>query len=82
MFESDGRIMLFNDRYAEMIGLSPATLKGMSLLDIFKLRKASGDFPGRPQGTFQQVLSARGKISQSRVFEMEVGRWVRVPNNR
>jgi diguanylate cyclase (GGDEF)-like protein/PAS domain S-box-containing protein len=79
MFESDGRIMLFNDRYAEMTGLSPTTLKGMSLLDIFKVRKASGSFTGDPEESFQQVLSdVREGNPKTRVFEMEVGRWIRV----
>jgi diguanylate cyclase (GGDEF)-like protein/PAS domain S-box-containing protein len=79
MFESDGRIILFNDRYAEMTGLSPSTLKGMSLLDIFKVRKASGTFTGDPEESFQQVLSdVREGNPKTRVFEMEVGRWIRV----
>jgi diguanylate cyclase (GGDEF)-like protein/PAS domain S-box-containing protein len=79
MFESDGRIMLFNDRYAKMAGLSPTSLKGMSLLDIFELRKASGSFTGDPEKSFQQVLSGvREGNSKTRVFEMEVGRWLRV----
>jgi diguanylate cyclase (GGDEF)-like protein/PAS domain S-box-containing protein len=79
MFESDGRIMLFNDRYAKMTGLSPATLQGMSLLDIFKLRKMSGSLTGDPEEFFQKVLSdVRGGNLQTGVFEMEVGHWVRV----
>jgi diguanylate cyclase (GGDEF)-like protein/PAS domain S-box-containing protein len=79
MFESDGRIMLFNDRYAKMAGLSPTSLKGMSLLDIFELRKASGSFTGDPEKSFQQVLSdVREGNSKTRVLEMEVGRWLRV----
>jgi diguanylate cyclase (GGDEF)-like protein/PAS domain S-box-containing protein len=79
MFESDGRIMLFNDRYSKMTGLSPATLKGMSLLDIFKLRKASGRLMSDPDEAFQQVRSdVREGNSKTRVFEMEVGRWIRV----
>jgi hypothetical protein len=46
---------------------------------IFKLRKASGSFIGDPEVSFQQVLSdVREGNSKTRVFEMEVGRWIRV----
>ena len=57
MFEADGRIMLFNDRYAELMGLSAAALKGLSLLDIFKLRKASGRLASDPQAYFEGILA-------------------------
>jgi PAS domain S-box-containing protein len=42
MYEKDGRIILFNDRYARLMGIPATDLKGLNLLDIFKLRKASG----------------------------------------
>ena len=45
MFDADGKIMLFNERYAKMMGLSAAWLNGRSLLDLFKHRKGSGEKP-------------------------------------
>ena len=55
MFEADGRIILFNDRYAELMGVSAAALKGLSLLDVFKLRRASGRLASDPQAYFEGI---------------------------
>jgi PAS domain-containing protein len=48
MDEKDGRIILFNDRYARLMGITPTDLKGLSLLDTFKLRKEAGALERRP----------------------------------
>ena len=53
MYEKDGRIILFNDRYARLMGIPPTDLKGLSLLDIFRLRKASGHLKGDPNEEFR-----------------------------
>ena len=53
MYEKDGRIILFNDRYARLMGIPPTDLKGLSLLDIFRLRKASGHLKRRSRGRVQ-----------------------------
>jgi diguanylate cyclase (GGDEF)-like protein/PAS domain S-box-containing protein len=79
MFEADGRIILCNDHYAKLMGVSAATLKGLSLLDVFKLRKASGRLAIDPQEYFHGVLAElRAGRSFTRITEMELGRWVRV----
>ena len=57
MFDADGNITLFNERYAKMMGLSAAWLKGRSLLDLFKRRKASGEFAGDPEEFFARVVA-------------------------
>jgi PAS domain-containing protein len=57
MFDADGNIKLFNERYAKMMGMSAAWLKGRSLLDLFKRRKASGEFLGDPEGFFARVVA-------------------------
>src|SRR5712672_488642 len=44
MFDADGRIVLFNQRYIELMALPANDLLGMSLLDLFHLRKAAGRF--------------------------------------
>ena len=79
MFEADGRIILFNDRYAELMGVSAAALKGLSLLDVFKLRRASGRLASDPQAYFEGIL-AELHVGRSftRITEMEPGHWVRV----
>jgi diguanylate cyclase (GGDEF)-like protein/PAS domain S-box-containing protein len=79
MYEKDGRIILFNDRYATLMGIPPTDLKGLSLLDIFKLRKASGRLNGDPEEEFRAVVSdvQNGRPS-TRIVEVEPGRWIRV----
>ena len=57
MFDADGNITLFNERYAKMMGLRAEWLKGRSLLDLFKRRKASGEFAGDPEEFFERVVA-------------------------
>jgi len=79
MFDADGRILLFNARYANMIGLSAASLKGMSLLDLIKYRRAAGEFAGNPEEFFARVVAAaREGKSNSRVIETLAKRALRV----
>ena len=79
MFDAGGRIMLFNERYTKMMGLSAAQLQGRSLLDLFKYRKASGDFTGDPEEFFaRMIVDARAGKSSTRVMETVTGRALRV----
>lgn len=79
MFDADGRILLFNARYANMMGLSAASLKGISLLDLIKHRKAAGEFAGNPDEFFARVVAAaREGKSNTRVIETSAKRAVRV----
>ncbi len=79
MFGADGRIMLFNERYVKMTGLSAASLKGLSLLDLIKHRRASGEIAGDPEEFFARVtLAAREGRSSTRVIETSAKRALRV----
>ena len=66
MFDAQGQIILFNHRYTEMMGLPAESLLGRSLLDVFKYRKATGEFTGDPEAFYAAVLAeARaGKTEQ------------------
>lgn len=79
MFDADGRVKLFNERYATMTGLSAAAIKGRSLLDLFKQRKASGNLTEDPDELFARVIARmrEGKPS-SRTVEAAHGRTLRV----
>jgi diguanylate cyclase (GGDEF)-like protein/PAS domain S-box-containing protein len=79
MYEKDGRIILFNDRYAKLMGIPPTDLKGLYLLDIFKLRKAAGHLSGDPEEELRAVISdvQEGRPG-TRIIEAEPGRWIRV----
>ena len=79
MFAADGRIVLFNERYAKMMGLSAAWLKGRSLLDLFKLRKESVELAGDPEGFFSRVIAkAREGRSTTWIRKTTAGRVLRV----
>jgi diguanylate cyclase (GGDEF)-like protein/PAS domain S-box-containing protein len=79
MFDVDGRIQLFNKRYAKMSGLTAASLKRMSLLDLIKHRKGAGDFAGNPEEFFARVVAAaREGKSNTRIIETSAKRAFRV----
>ncbi len=79
MFAADGRIVLFNDRYAKLIGMTATALKGLSLLDVFKFRRASRPLAGDPQESFERVLAEmRVGRPSTRIVETEPGRWIRI----
>jgi diguanylate cyclase (GGDEF)-like protein/PAS domain S-box-containing protein len=79
MYERDGRIILFNDRYARLMGIPPTDLKGLSLLDIFRLRKASGHLNGDPEEEFRAAVSdVQDGRPSTQIIEIEPGRWIRV----
>jgi diguanylate cyclase (GGDEF)-like protein/PAS domain S-box-containing protein len=80
MFDANGRIILFNEHYAKMMGLPAASLKGLSLLDLlFKYRDAVGDFSGDPEEFFARVVAdARDGKSGTKVIQTSAGRTLRV----
>jgi diguanylate cyclase (GGDEF)-like protein/PAS domain S-box-containing protein len=79
MFDADGNVRLFNGRYAKMMGVSAAWLKGRSLLELFKRRKASGEFAGDPEGFCARVVAdaREGKFS-TRIMQTSGERALRV----
>src|ERR1700733_1183822 len=79
MFDADGRIVLFNERYAKMMGLPAASLRGLSLLDLIKYRKAAGEIVDDPQEFFARVVAAahEGK-SNTRIIETSAKRALRI----
>ena len=49
MFDSEGRLILCNQQYLQMYGLTPGTVHaGCTLREILQLRKAAGTFAGDP----------------------------------
>jgi diguanylate cyclase (GGDEF)-like protein/PAS domain S-box-containing protein len=79
MFDASGRIVLFNERYRELMGVPAEFLQGRSLLDLFKHRKATGDFTGDPDEFFNRIMSqARDCKWDSKIMESARGRVLRV----
>jgi diguanylate cyclase (GGDEF)-like protein/PAS domain S-box-containing protein len=79
MFDADGRIVLFNQRYVDLMGLPADDLTGLSLLDLFRRRKESGEFVHDPETFFAGVLaSMRNGKSKTRIMTSVDGRALRV----
>jgi diguanylate cyclase (GGDEF)-like protein/PAS domain S-box-containing protein len=69
MFDAEGRAVLFNRRYSEVMGEPPDYLQGRSLLDLFKKRKTMGAFAEDPEEFFAAVKSS---MQQGRSIAREV----------
>ncbi|HXF52967.1 MAG TPA: EAL domain-containing protein [Hyphomicrobiaceae bacterium] len=81
MFDREQRLIICNDRYAQMYGLSPEQLKpGMSLREILDARIANGFFVGTdPEAYVQERIDiARHAVPACRVREMRDGRMISV----
>jgi diguanylate cyclase (GGDEF)-like protein/PAS domain S-box-containing protein len=81
MFDADGRIVAFNKRYVELMALPASDLMGMSMPDLFRIRKAVGKFDHDPGEVFAMV---RARAAPGRVMSHAVegcdGRALRVTN--
>jgi diguanylate cyclase (GGDEF)-like protein/PAS domain S-box-containing protein len=79
MFDAEGRADLFNERFATMMNFSMDSLKGRSLLDMFKDGKASEEFTGDPEEMFARVMAdVRSGKPSSKIAESSTGRVLRV----
>jgi diguanylate cyclase (GGDEF)-like protein len=58
MFDADGRILLYNDRYAEMMGRTGMALQGRLLLDVLRQQKALDRWDGDPDQFAASVIAA------------------------
>jgi len=64
MFDSAGRLVLFNERYNEIHALAPGALQlGSTLRDLFELRKAAGTFKGDPDQYAARLFGREGKFA-------------------
>jgi diguanylate cyclase (GGDEF)-like protein/PAS domain S-box-containing protein len=81
MFGADGKIVLFNQRYVEMMKLPAGDLTGLSLLELLRRRKASGLFMGDPERLNDEVLSrVRAGLPGTKILESADGRALRCVN--
>ena len=56
MFDADGRILLFNQRYADLMDRRGVPLQGRLLVDVLRDVKAAGEWDGDPDEFFAAVL--------------------------
>ncbi len=94
MFDSDGRLVLFNQRYLQMYGLAPETVKvGCTLADLLRLRKSAGTFKGDPDQYAAKLADHTGKFRgdpdtgkfadeglETKVIELPDGRSISITN--
>ena len=82
MFDADGRLMVWNDRYVQLYGMPPELIRqGISITEIVEYRKQAGNLDLDVEayiGTFRQGLIDHGKsTTTSRLAD---GRTVSVVN--
>jgi diguanylate cyclase (GGDEF)-like protein len=57
MFDADGKILLFNERYAAMLRRTDIQLTGRLLLDVLQEEKVKGNWQGDPDLFFAQLVN-------------------------
>ena len=79
MYDAEGRILLFNRRFAEMVGFTVDELKGKTLLDLIERRKERGEFSDDPKKYFEELLAEirRGEMYDRQIKSVS-GRMLRV----
>ena len=82
MFDAHGRVILCNQRYLDLYGLSrDAVRPGMTLREIIQLRVDSGTFPGDPDAYCAEVLDAVARgANWKTVIAMPDGRTIALVN--
>jgi diguanylate cyclase (GGDEF)-like protein/PAS domain S-box-containing protein len=82
MFDADERLVLCNERYLEMYGLSPQQVRpGCSLTELIAYRILAGSFAGSAEQYREQTLEGiAGGGKSSREVELPDGRHILVTN--
>src|SRR3569833_1893955 len=80
MFAADGKIILFNERYAAMLGRTAILLPGRLLVDVLREEQAKGQWQGAA-GEFFARLVADARASRTTTdIVTRFGRSIRVGN--
>ena len=78
MFDIDGRIVLYNERYAAMMDLDPPPHEGQALVEVLELQKAVGQWKGdAPQYVGELIEEMRAGRTVERVI-VRIDRSIRV----
>jgi len=81
MFDSSARLVVCNDRYRQIYGISDVAQPGCSLIELLQYRVAAGTFPLDPAEYAASLIgaAAQGKSTQN-VIELADGRSIAVVN--
>jgi diguanylate cyclase (GGDEF)-like protein/PAS domain S-box-containing protein len=78
MFDAEGRIMLFNERYGEMMGRRRLPLQGRLLIDVLQDLRSIGEWDGDPDQFCAGLISeAKAGNTATRIVDRD-GRSIRV----
>ncbi|HZC96276.1 MAG TPA: EAL domain-containing protein, partial [Bradyrhizobium sp.] len=78
MFDAEGRILLFNERYGEMMGRTGLPLTGRLLTDVLQDQKSLGQWDGDPEAfSAGLVAEARAGNTATRTV-VKNGRTIRI----
>ncbi len=82
MFDKEGRVMVWNQRYIDMYRMDPARVRpGCTLIDVLEARVAAGTFVHDPK-SYEEELRAAIKHGKSFIIDTELadGRVIAVVN--
>ncbi len=82
LYDASSRIVLFNQRYIEMYGLSHSVVRpGRYFRDVMKHRKETGSFEGDPDKFCDEVLAVvqKGNLTR-RILNSRSGRTIQMLN--
>jgi diguanylate cyclase (GGDEF)-like protein/PAS domain S-box-containing protein len=80
MFDADGKILLFNERYAAMLRRSDMQLAGRPLLDVLKEEQSKGQWNGDPADFFARLVADAREGRTTTDVVNRFGRSIRVVN--
>ncbi|MBR0719233.1 EAL domain-containing protein [Bradyrhizobium liaoningense] len=80
MFDAEGKIILFNERYAAMLGRTEMQLTGRLLLDVLREEQAKGQWQGDPDEFFAQLVADARASRTTTTIVNRFNRSIRVVN--
>ncbi len=79
MYDATGRVILTNEKYLSMYGLSPGAVRRDSTIrDVLRLRKAAGTLAGEPDQYLAKMID-QGKV-ENKTVRLPDGRTISVTN--
>lgn len=79
MFDAEGRITLFNERFAKLMSVPAKFLHGNTLLDLVRRRHEEGNLVGDPEEFFATVINDMREGRQTlRIRELPSGQTLRI----
>ncbi|MBR0957383.1 bifunctional diguanylate cyclase/phosphodiesterase [Bradyrhizobium japonicum] len=80
MFDADGKIILFNERYAAMLRRTDILLTGRLLVDVFREEQAKGQWQGDADEFFARLIADAREGRTTTDVVNRFGRSIRVVN--